>query len=221
MPPEKSSYRLYRLIQEITVFRKERPGIVMEEHLVVHPAILDDPAEEWRVNMDMYKALAPILKENNVVCCLENLILTKRGKVYEAVCADPYEACDYIDELNDFAGEKRFAFCLDTGHAMLTGRDIYTAIMKLGGRIETLHIHDNDGSVIIAQRPCALLKYVKYTGRAVVTDRCRKCKMCMKLGCPAISLKDGAVKIDPNQCNGCGLCVNVCPFGAIEKEAEA
>ncbi|MBR3504244.1 MAG: indolepyruvate ferredoxin oxidoreductase subunit alpha [Clostridia bacterium] len=82
-------------------------------------------------------------------------------------------------------------------------------------------VERDEPSVIIAQRPCALLKYVKYTGRAAVTDRCKKCKMCMKLGCPAISLKDGAVKIDPNQCNGCGLCVNVCPFGAIEKEAEA
>ena len=82
-------------------------------------------------------------------------------------------------------------------------------------------VERDEPSVIIAQRPCALLKYVKYSGRCVVTDRCKKCKMCMKLGCPAISVKDGAVKIDPNQCNGCGLCVNVCPFGAIEKEAEA
>ena len=42
--------------------------------------------------------------------------------------------------------------------------------------------------------------------------------MCMKLGCPAITVKEGKVIIDPTQCNGCGLCVNVCPFGAIEKE---
>jgi len=114
-------------------------------HLIVHPVALDDAKEEWRVNMEMYKGLAPMLKAQNVVCCLENMILVKNGKAYEAVCADPYEACDYIDELNDYAGEKRFAFCLDTGRALLTGRDIYTTIMKLGSRIETLHIHDNDG----------------------------------------------------------------------------
>ena len=77
----------------------------------------------------------------------------------------------------------------------------------------------DEPSVIIAQRPCALLKTVHYEGRCHVSDACRKCKACMKLGCPAISVKDGAVRIDPNQCNGCGLCVNVCPFGAIEKEA--
>ncbi len=78
----------------------------------------------------------------------------------------------------------------------------------------------DEPSVIIAQRPCALLKYVKYEGRCKVNEEtCRKCKMCMRIGCPAITWKDGAVKIDTSLCNGCGLCMNICPFGAIEKEA--
>lgn len=76
----------------------------------------------------------------------------------------------------------------------------------------------DEPSVIIAQRPCALLKTVKYSGHCKITDKCKKCKMCMKLGCPAISVKDGNIVIDKTQCNGCGLCVNVCPFDAIEKE---
>ena len=76
----------------------------------------------------------------------------------------------------------------------------------------------DEPSVIIAQRPCALLKTVKYSGRCKVNDNCKNCRMCMKLGCPAISVNDGKVVIDTAQCNGCGLCVNVCPFGAIEKE---
>ena len=80
-------------------------------------------------------------------------------------------------------------------------------------------VERDEPSVIIAQRPCAPLKKVKYTGHCKITDKCRKCKMCMKLGCPAISeSKDGSVKIDLTQCNGCGLCVNVCPFDAIVKE---
>ena len=73
-------------------------------------------------------------------------------------------------------------------------------------------------SVIISQRPCALLKTVKYTGHAVITDKCRKCRKCMQIGCPALSSDENGIHVDLNQCNGCGLCVNVCPFGAIVKE---
>ena len=77
----------------------------------------------------------------------------------------------------------------------------------------------DDVSVIIAQRPCALLKSVKYSGHCEISDACKKCKACMKLGCPAISVSaKGSVRIDRTQCNGCGLCVGVCPFGAIEKK---
>ncbi|MCX7714300.1 MAG: indolepyruvate ferredoxin oxidoreductase subunit alpha [Clostridia bacterium] len=78
----------------------------------------------------------------------------------------------------------------------------------------------DEPSVIIAQRPCALLKSVKYTGNCVINDKCKKCKVCMKLGCPAISWNGENIKIDATQCNGCGLCINVCPFGAIEKVGE-
>ena len=92
--------------------------------------------------------------------------------------------------------------------------DTFEAVVKKA-------VASDDVWVIIAQRPCALLKYVKYDGKCTVSDRCKKCKRCMKLGCPAISWKDGAARIDPDQCNGCGLCMNVCPFGAIEKEASA
>ena len=79
-------------------------------------------------------------------------------------------------------------------------------------------VERDEPSVIIAQRPCALLKSVKYTGHCTITDKCKKCKLCMKLGCPAISADENGVKIDLTQCNGCGLCVNVCPFDAIVKE---
>ena len=79
----------------------------------------------------------------------------------------------------------------------------------------------DEPSVIIAQRPCALLKTVKYTGKCKVdSDKCRSCKKCMKLGCPAIVFEDGKAKIQETQCNGCGLCINVCPFNAISKEEE-
>lgn len=76
----------------------------------------------------------------------------------------------------------------------------------------------NEPSVIIAQRPCALLKTVKYSGKCIITDKCKNCKMCLKAGCPAITVKNGKPVVDQTQCNGCTLCMNICPFEAIEKE---
>ena len=114
-------------------------------YLIIHPAKQPDLNDDWQANMALYEPLIPALKKHHVVCCLENMFTSNGGRIMESSCADPYEACDYIDELNDRAGDRCFGFCLDTGHALLTGRDIYTTIMKLGARTVTLHIHDNDG----------------------------------------------------------------------------
>ena len=76
----------------------------------------------------------------------------------------------------------------------------------------------SEPSVIISRRPCALLKYVKHKpALKVVTDSCKGCKMCLKLGCPAISVRDGKAVIDHTQCVGCGICSEVCRFGAISE----
>lgn len=72
-------------------------------------------------------------------------------------------------------------------------------------------------SVIIARRPCALLKYVKHNPPLKVNrDKCKSCKACLKVGCPAISFKDGKAVIDETQCVGCSLCKQMCKFGCIE-----
>ena len=74
-------------------------------------------------------------------------------------------------------------------------------------------------SVIISRRPCVLLKYVKTKQPLKVdTDKCRSCKMCMKLGCPSIAIKDGKAHIDDTLCVGCEVCSQLCPFEAIVKE---
>lgn len=71
-------------------------------------------------------------------------------------------------------------------------------------------------SVIISRRPCVLLKSVKIKpSLKVEKDKCKNCKMCMKLGCPAISIHDGKADIDETLCVGCGVCTQMCKFDAI------
>ena len=76
-------------------------------------------------------------------------------------------------------------------------------------------------SVIISRRPCALLKYVKHKKPLVVdADKCRSCKMCMKIGCPAISMTSGKAEIDNTLCTGCGVCEQLCKFDALHAPKE-
>jgi indolepyruvate ferredoxin oxidoreductase alpha subunit len=77
-------------------------------------------------------------------------------------------------------------------------------------------------AAIITRRPCLLIKKIKHNiGKCNVNaDKCRSCKKCLKVGCPAIFMKDGKATIDQTLCVGCTVCNQVCPFGAIEKEGE-
>lgn len=74
-------------------------------------------------------------------------------------------------------------------------------------------------SVIIACAPCALLKGVKFPYKCeAVSEKCKKCGMCLKPGCPALTKNaDGTITIDDTMCNGCGLCQQLCKFDAIRK----
>ena len=83
-------------------------------------------------------------------------------------------------------------------------------------------VNGNELTVIIAKAPCALLKGQVYPNKCVaLSEKCKKCGMCLKIGCPAITKNaDGTVKIDETMCNGCGLCTSYCKFGALEKVAK-
>ena len=71
-------------------------------------------------------------------------------------------------------------------------------------------------SVIISRRPCALLKYVRHPGPITVDrDKCVGCRSCMRVGCPAISMKDGKAVIDSTLCTGCRVCTQLCKVNAI------
>lgn len=81
-----------------------------------------------------------------------------------------------------------------------------------------------DPFVIITKQPCALIKEVLRKRAnikcSISSDKCKKCKACLRTGCPALNFKDNKVSIDKNMCNGCGICKQVCKFDAIEKVGE-
>ena len=80
----------------------------------------------------------------------------------------------------------------------------------------------DEPSVIISRRPCVLLKHVKLKPPlAVDTAKCIGCKSCMKIGCPAISMREGKAHVDNTLCVGCGVCEQLCPtdaFASTEQE---
>lgn len=84
-------------------------------------------------------------------------------------------------------------------------------------RVIKEELNAKEPSVIISRRPCALLKYVKHPGTLkVAEDNCVGCKSCMKLGCPAISVKNKKAVIDTTLCVGCGVCRQMCKFDALQ-----
>ena len=89
--------------------------------------------------------------------------------------------------------------------------------------IETLEkvvkeeVAKDEVSVIITKTPCVLLSKEKKPLYIAHEDKCKKCGMCMKPGCPAMTRNaDGTIHIDDTMCTGCGLCESLCKFGAIE-----
>ncbi len=73
-------------------------------------------------------------------------------------------------------------------------------------------------AVIITNQPCLLLRREREPRKAEVdTDLCIGCKLCLRLGCPAISMSpdDEKAMIDPMLCSGCMVCAEICTSEAI------
>lgn len=106
------------------------------------------------------------------------------------------------------------ALCKAMGFNRVTVVDPYD--LAECDRVINEELKANEPSVIISRRPCALLKYVKHNPPLKVDEsKCVGCKACMKLGCPAISIKNGKAAIDTTLCVGCGVCTQMCKLGAL------
>ena len=112
------------------------------------------------------------------------------------------------------------ALCRSMGINRVVVVDPYD--LKECDRVIKEELEAEEPSVIIARRPCALLKYVKHnTPLEVDTGKCTGCKSCMRIGCPAISMKDGKACVDKTLCVGCDVCTQMCGFGAFGRKEEA
>lgn len=136
--------------------------------VVVHPmCLLENKVREWEMNLAMYRRLIPAAKKYGVVVCLENLFMRRNGHTLAGCCSDVYEACRYIDTLNEEAGQVCFGFCYDIGHAMLAGRWVANDLRTLGKRLTALHIHTNDAFEDLHQIPYTLKDR---SGKGIVAD---------------------------------------------------
>lgn len=109
------------------------------------------------------------------------------------------------------------ALCRAMGFGRITVVDPYD--LAQCDKVIKEELAAKEPSVIISRRPCALLKYVKHNKPLVVEEKnCVGCKSCMRLGCPAISIKNKKAVIDATLCVGCGVCQQLCKFDALQSE---
>jgi indolepyruvate ferredoxin oxidoreductase, alpha subunit len=91
--------------------------------------------------------------------------------------------------------------------------------LKLLEKVLRQELARNELSVVVCRRICALLEKVDKNNVVTINlEKCNKCGVCIRLGCPAIQLRDGSYSINELLCTGCGVCTAVCKNGAILKK---
>ena len=95
--------------------------------------------------------------------------------------------------------------------------------LRPGGQIVTSTQQIDPMPVITgaADYPAGLVDAMRAAGAKVDADKCVGCNSCMRIGCPAISVRSGKARIDDTLCVGCGVCSQLCKVGALTAGEEA
>jgi indolepyruvate ferredoxin oxidoreductase alpha subunit len=166
----------------------------------------------------IHSGIAPLInavynRSNITVCILDNSTTGMTGHQHHPATGKTLQGADAA--ILDLEG-----LCRAAGVADVRVVDPFDLKAVESGLKDSLK---QDGpSVVIFRRACALLPGRKSAPLiAVNEERCRKCKVCMRLGCPALEAAGGAVRVNAALCTGCGLCASVCAFGAMERGERA
>lgn len=118
------------------------------KYLVVHPFRVGDHTTEehdFETNLNLFSPYIEMLKQNNVIMCLENCYHYYKGRIISISASNSSFLMRLMNKLNEMAGEECFGICYDVGHANITGKDHYKEILAYGSHLKVLHLHDTDG----------------------------------------------------------------------------
>lgn len=117
------------------------------QYLIVPPLFAGiQDTDLWTVNRRFYLDLAACARESGVMILLENQCKDRNGHLIRGICSDGSQAAEWVDRLNEYAGETRFGFCMDTGVCNICGQNMYDFCLALGGRLKAVILRDCDGS---------------------------------------------------------------------------
>lgn len=166
LAPSTKREDLNTLVQTLTEESLKICGKIGCEYLVIRPLSAGIAKEElWEVNREYYLHLAELARENGVMILLENLYKDINGHPVRGVCSDGRIAAEWVDRLNEEAGEERFGFCMDVGTCNLCGQNMYDFIRQLGNRIKAVVLRDNNGN-----QDNALLPFTTVNQERLLTD---------------------------------------------------
>lgn len=108
---------------------------------------------EWEANHDFYMSLASKARERGVRILLKNIYRNIGGHLTRGICAEPFQAAEWVDRLNAEAGGDIFGFCVDSGICSICGSDMHEFVTTLGSRAKAVILRDCDGRSDTAMMP--------------------------------------------------------------------